>query len=100
MPTVSDAKAIEMEGRIRAKPETVFQLLTDGKKYAKWKGKQATFDPRPGGIYRVVFNEVDVVKGEFVEVVKNKRVVFTWGWEAPNNPVPPGSSRVELDLIA
>lgn len=99
MPKVGEAKAIEMEVRIKAKPETIFQLLTDPKKYHKWKGNRAEIDPRPGGIYRVIFNERDVAKGEYVEVVPNKRVVFTWGWEAADNPIRPGSSRVEIDLI-
>ena len=100
MPKVSEAKAIEMEVRVKAKPETVYQLLTDPAKYHKWKGKKATLDPRPGGIYRVVFNEVDTVEGKYVEVVPNHRVVFTWGWTAPNHPVPTGSSKVEIDLVA
>jgi uncharacterized protein YndB with AHSA1/START domain len=40
------------------------------------------------------------VEGKYVEVVPNKRVVFTWGWAAANHPVPAGSSRVEIDLVA
>ena len=26
-------------------------------------------------------------------------VVVTWGWESADYPVPPGSSRVQIDLI-
>ena len=40
-----------------------------------------------------------IVKGEYVEVVPFRRVVFTWGWEGDPS-VPPGSSTVEVDLIA
>jgi predicted enzyme related to lactoylglutathione lyase len=34
----------------------------------------------------------DVARGEYVEVLPNERVVFTWGWEADGHPVPPGYS--------
>jgi uncharacterized protein YndB with AHSA1/START domain len=41
------------------------------------------------------------VSGAFVEVVENRRLVFTWGWEggdAAPYPVPPGGSTVEIEL--
>ena len=34
----------------------------------------------------------------FVEVIPNRRVVFTWGWEARDAAVGPGGSTVEIDL--
>jgi hypothetical protein len=39
-----------------------------------------------------------VARGEYVEVVPNVRVVFTWGWEDETNPVVPGSTTVEVTL--
>ena len=27
-----------------------------------------------------------------------RRIVFSWGWELPDNPMPPGSSTVEIEL--
>ena len=36
---------------------------------------------------------------EYVEVTPYSRVVFTWGWEGEGNPVPPGSSTVEITLV-
>jgi uncharacterized protein YndB with AHSA1/START domain len=45
-------------------------------------GSKGTFDPRPGGIYRLEMNEGWIALGEFVEVDPPRRVVFTWGWEA------------------
>ena len=32
----------------------------------------------------------DIAAGKYVEVVRDRRVVFTWGWEG-NEMVPPGS---------
>ncbi len=36
--------------------------------------------------------------GSFVEVIPHRRVVFTWGFEHPNHPIPPGSTLIEIDL--
>jgi uncharacterized protein YndB with AHSA1/START domain len=93
-----DTKVIERVITIAAPPETVFRLLTDPVQYVRWKGKLAELEPRPGGKFRVEFaNTKDIVAGRFVEVVPGRRVVFTWGWEG-NEHVPPGMSRVEIDL--
>jgi hypothetical protein len=37
--------------------------------------------------------------GRFAEIEPDRRIDFTWGWEMPGNPVGPGSSMVEIDLI-
>ena len=64
----------------------------------RWKGITAELDPRPGGVYRVNVTGRDIAKGEYVEVVPNQRIVFTWGWEGEGSPVPPGSTTVEITL--
>ncbi len=93
-----DVSVIRREVRIAAPAKIVFSYLTDPHKYVLWKGHRAELDPRPGGIFRVEFgNGTDVVRGEFVEVVPGRRVVFTWGWEG-SAAVPPGASVVEIDL--
>ena len=97
METVA-AKVIERVIDIEASPETVYRLLTDPAEYVKWKGRLAELEPRPGGRFRVEFASTkDIASGEYVEVVPNRRVVFTWGWEG-NEHVPPGASTVEIDL--
>src|SRR5438552_4499673 len=93
-----DTKVIERVITIDASPDTVFRLLTDPVQYVRWKGKLAELEPRPGGRFRVEFaNTKDIVAGEFVEVVPGRRVVFTWGWEG-SEQIPPGASRVEIEL--
>jgi uncharacterized protein YndB with AHSA1/START domain len=93
-----DTKVIERVITIDAPPETVFRLLTDPVQYVRWKGKLAELEPRPGGKYRIEFPSTkDIAAGKYVEVIPNRRVVFTWGWEG-NDAVPPGSSTVEIDL--
>ena len=98
MVTPNDSPAVEQEVRIAARPETIFPFFTNPEKMVLWKGIEATLDPRPGGIYRVNVNGGDIARGTYVEVVPYERVVFTWGWEAEGNPVPPGSSTVEVTL--
>lgn len=97
--TTHDADAVQCEIRIAARPETVFPFFTDAGKMVRWKGLRATLDPRPGGVYRVDINGEDVARGEYVEIMPNRRVVFTWGWEGNRHSVPPGTSRVEVSLI-
>jgi uncharacterized protein YndB with AHSA1/START domain len=93
----TDVDVIERVIDIAASPETVFRLLTDSAEYVKWKGRLADLDPRPGGRFHVLINE-SKVSGEYVEVVPNRRVVFTWGWEGPDAIVGPGGSTVQIDL--
>jgi uncharacterized protein YndB with AHSA1/START domain len=90
---------VEREVRIDAPPEVIFKFFVDPEQLIRWKGVEATLDPRPGGIYRVNVTGADVVRGEYVEVSPYERVVFTWGWEGEGNPVPPGSSTVEITLV-
>src|SRR5215207_1594290 len=88
----------ELEVRIQARPETVFEFFVDPEKMRRWKGTEAELDPRPGGTYRVggIAGGATVV-GEFVEIDPPRRLVFTWGWEG-DEEVPPGSSTVEVTL--
>lgn len=97
--TPTETSAIEHEVRIGARPETIFPFLTDPELFARWSGR-ATLDPRPGGIFRSEVDGEHVARGEYVIVDPPNRVVFTWGWEADGSPVPPGSSTVEITLIA
>jgi uncharacterized protein YndB with AHSA1/START domain len=96
------ATVVEREIRIAARPETVFEFFVDPQKMGEWKGRKAELDPRPGGRYRVEINDQAIARGEYVEIEAPSRVVFTWGWEGQQSgehAVPPGSSRVEVDLI-
>lgn len=92
------SEPIVKEIYIDAPPSVVFKFLTDPKKMIRWMGIRAEIDPRPGGIYRVEPNGRDVIRGEYLEVVADSRVVFTWGFEGGGYKVQAGSSRVEIDL--
>lgn len=85
---------------INALPEQVFEFLTDPVKMRRWMGIPADLDPRPGGIYRLAPGGGDVVRGEYLEVVPDSKVVFTWGFEGAAHGVPAGSTVVEIILEA
>jgi uncharacterized protein YndB with AHSA1/START domain len=86
------------EVHIDAAPDTVFAFFVDPDRIVRWMGKTATLEPRPGGLFRIDYGQGDVARGEFVEVDRPRRVVFTWGWEKSGDPVQPGQSTVEVDL--
>ena len=87
------------EVHIKARPEEIFEYLVDPAKYALWGGNDVVLDPRPGGTYRAVLGGTHHSAGEFVEVVPNERVVFSFGWDEPDHPIPAGSTQVEIRLV-
>jgi uncharacterized protein YndB with AHSA1/START domain len=88
---------IEVSIRIDARPETVFRYFVDPERICTWMAVTADVDPRPGGRYCIDVNGRDVAMGEYVEVVADERVVWTFGWDG-NDGIPPGSSTVEVTL--
>jgi uncharacterized protein YndB with AHSA1/START domain len=89
---------LEREILIAASPETIFEYLTVPEKHKQWEGTEVELDPTPGGIYRVLVAGEYQAAGEFIEVVPNEKVVFSFGWEMEGNPITPGSTTVELTL--
>lgn len=84
---------------IDATPETIWPFLTDPGRHVEWDGTVAELDPRPGGIYRVLVAGQHPSAGEYVEVVPMEKVVFTFGWDLPDHPIPAGSTTVEITLV-
>lgn len=82
---------------IECRPETLFPFFIDPEKMIRWMGRQVLLEPVLGGKYRISINEGNVAIGEYKEIVKNKKVVMTWGWEG-SDIMPPGSSTVEFIL--
>ncbi len=88
---------IVIQQRIEAPPETVYRYLTESDRWVQWQGTSASLDARPGGIFAMDMGNGMNARGQFVELVPHKRVVFTWGWiDQPG--IPPGSTQVEIDL--
>ena len=84
---------------IEAPPEIVYAFLTDPAKMLQWIGTEIELDPRPGGVFRVVPNTVDVIRGTFLEATPFSRVSFTWGFDGDGHAVKAGSTVVDITLV-
>jgi uncharacterized protein YndB with AHSA1/START domain len=84
--------------RIAAPPEVVFPYFTDPVLMVTWIGERAALDARPDGMFALDFDGT-AAHGTYVAVEPPHRVVFTWG--IPEDAtLPPGSSTVEVQLVA
>jgi uncharacterized protein YndB with AHSA1/START domain len=85
---------------INADVESVFQMFVDPAQFGLWMAEGATLDARPGGVVRWTHPNGDSVSGQFVELDRPRRIVFTYGWERSEVDIAPGSTTVEIDLVA
>jgi uncharacterized protein YndB with AHSA1/START domain len=102
MESTTETVTLQREITIAASPETVWEFLVDPDKVTSWMGRAASFDPRPGGEYRLDVISGNTARGEFVEVDRPHRLVHTFGWEPGEdgpNPVPSGTTTVEIELV-
>jgi uncharacterized protein YndB with AHSA1/START domain len=81
---------------IDAPPDVVFEHLVTAERMVSWMGQHAKLRPVPGGEFAVDINGY-LVRGEYLEVDRPRRVVVSWGM-AGTEDLPPGSSRVEFTL--
>jgi uncharacterized protein YndB with AHSA1/START domain len=100
VPNARTVDAVEVEVRIAASPETIFDFFTDPDRMIQWMGRSAELDPRPGGGFRCDMNGEVAASGAYVALERPNRVVFTWGFEGEDSITKPGSSTVEVLLDA
>jgi uncharacterized protein YndB with AHSA1/START domain len=93
------SEPIVKEIYVEAAPAVVFEYLTDPSRMNRWMGIGAFLDPCPGGIYSVNVNGLDVARGQYIEVVPDTKVSFSWGWLVRGHAIPAGSTRVEFELL-
>jgi uncharacterized protein YndB with AHSA1/START domain len=91
-------KLVEQRLFIDAPPARVYALLTSAELLVEWIAPLAHADPIPGGGLSWTHINGDSVVGPFVELVPDRRVVFTFGWDRPDVGIAPGSTTVEIDL--
>jgi uncharacterized protein YndB with AHSA1/START domain len=90
---------IDYSIRIEASAEIVFGMLTEAELLTQWMAREAEVTLRPGGGFRWVYENGDVVLGRFVEIDPPRRLVLAYGWEVPaSRGIPPGSTEVEITL--
>jgi uncharacterized protein YndB with AHSA1/START domain len=98
---VTDAGGIRPVDRrihIAAPPARVYALLTDATRFVEWMAPEAVIEPHPGGRITWRHTNGDRCGGSFVDLVPDRRIVFTYGWERPDVEIPMGSTTVEITL--
>lgn len=83
---------------IDATPADVYDHFVDPDLFVRWMAPTATLDPRPGGTIRWTHANGDSCEGGFVELVRPRRIVFTYGWDRADVEIPPDSTTVEIAL--
>ena len=83
---------------ICATRSTVFRFFTDSSRFADWWGQGSRIEWRRGGAVVIRYPNGVTASGTVEDIVEDERVVFTYGYDAPGNPIPPGGSRVTVTL--
>ena len=94
---MTDAPLV-VEQRIAASPATVYSFFSDVTRWLRWQGVDAEIELEPGGVFRMNVRGDGYASGSVLEVLPERRLVFTWGWEDEGLGVPPGSTVVEIEL--
>lgn len=94
--------SLTLKRRIKAAPEKVYAAWTEPEKLMQWFGPDggkvvsAKTDVRVGGGFRIVFHTMDGeqhdVSGIYSEVVRNRKLAFSWAWRT----MPERESRLTL----
>lgn len=85
---------------IHARPSTVFRFFTDSARWARWWGAGSAIDPVVGGAVTIVYPGGERVSGTVTELVPDRRIAFTYGYEAAGRSIAPGGSLVTITLAA
>ncbi len=88
--------------------EAVYSAWTDADQLAQWhapgdvKVGNVNLDLQVGGYYKIEMLHGDdddcessVVTGEYIEIERNKRLKYTWGWDGPER----NETLVTIDFI-
>jgi uncharacterized protein YndB with AHSA1/START domain len=86
---------VRLEVRIDASPRTVFALLTDPTHMRTWLAEVVEADAQTGGVFRISSPVGISIEGAYLEVIPDRKVVFTWGGV---EGLKPGQSTVEFLL--
>jgi len=91
------SREVVREIHIDATPATVFALLTDARQMTRWLADTVVAEPVPGGVFRITEVGGMSITGRYVEVIPDRKVVFTWGGV---EGLAPGETTVEFTLEA
>ncbi len=103
--------ALRLQRTFAATPEEVFDAWTNPEVLTRWWAAQPTWtspgcevDLRVGGRYALRMRDDDgktyAVGGEYREVDRPRRLVYTWCWEGTDGPNPGHVSLVTVEFHA
>ncbi len=106
-PAPPDSDAIRLERTVNARAEAVFDAWLSPEVLrrwwpagADWETPVAEVDPRIGGRLRLVMRSPDGEEfggsGEYLEITRPTRLVFTWSWDGHEGHR--GTQVIEVDL--
>lgn len=90
--------ALERGVLVAARRETVFRCFTETPLWAAWWGPGSSIAAHPGGALLIQFPGNVSVTGAVIEIDAGRRIVFSYGYADPGQPIPPAGSRVTLTL--
>lgn len=89
---MSTLPSLTLNRRLKAPARLVYAAWTQPDKMMRWfcpadsEVLYAEASPKVGGKYRVIMRTPDGVKhvtsGEYIEVILDEKLVFTWGWDS------------------
>ncbi|HLB20932.1 MAG TPA: SRPBCC domain-containing protein [Solirubrobacteraceae bacterium] len=110
--STSELATLRLEHTFAATPEEVFDAWTNAEVLQRWWGPGPSWtspgcdlDLRVGGSYELrmrdgATGEIHAVGGEYREVVRPHRLVYTWRWQGDDGPNPGHVSLVTVEFHA
>jgi uncharacterized protein YndB with AHSA1/START domain len=83
---------------IPARRATVFRFFTDPVRWARWWGEGSKIEPVAGGAVLIRYPDGQTASGTVREIVPERSIAFTYGYDGPGKPIPPGGSLVTITL--
>lgn len=101
---LKEKTSLQVKQFMQAPREKVFRALTQPELIKRWfaPGNMivtiSESDPRVGGAYKIQMQndekETFTTYGEYLEIIENKKLVYSWGWELEDRH----ESQVTIDL--
>lgn len=74
----NNTKQLTFDYFVNASPAQVYRAFTNSSSLREWLCNFATTDPKPGGRIYMWWNSGYYTSGEFISLVENKKISFTW----------------------
>lgn len=96
---VKNGNEVKVERVLNSTPQTVFRALSEGRLFSNCgaDGEKLEISFREGGGYKVFFKNAEITCcGRFLEIVPDRKIVFTWGDVGSDEGFP--NTRVSVEL--